>query len=343
MVLKTDLECLREDNVKITVLGSGSWGATLAILLFENGHDVTVWEFDATRAKYLQAGKIKPFKAGTVLPKGLIVTDSFEMFKDSDVVLFAVPSQYVRSTCEILKNKGISFDEKIVISATKGVEANPVMRMSEVIEDVFGGIYKNIVVLSGPSHAEEVCKKKPTAIVSAAVNIDLAEKCRSLFMSDYFMVHTQTDVIGVEIGAALKNVFAVASGIIDGLKCGDNTKAAIISRGFNELVKIGIALGGKEQTFYGLSGLGDLICTCFSKHSRNRAVGQAIGEGMSLEEAERNLGMVAEGVKNTISAYRIGKELKLEIPIINGIHAVLFEGINPLKVINDLMTRATNL
>lgn len=325
--------------MKITVLGAGSWGATLAVLLFENGHDVTLWEFDSRKAKDLQDRKIKPFEAGADLPSGLVVANDMKSFKNSEAILFVVPSQHMRSMCTLLKNNGISFDGKLIISATKGIENKTLLRMSEVIDEVFDGVYKNIAVLSGPSHAEEVCRKIPTAVTSAAINLETAEKCRMLFMNEYFRVYNQTDVVGVETGAALKNVFAIASGIVDGLKYGDNTKAAIVSRGLKELSKVGVALGGKEQTFYGLSGVGDLMVTCFSKHSRNRAVGQAVGEGKSLDEAEKSLGMVAEGVKNAVSAYEIGKKLNIELPIINETYAVLFEGKDPLEAVNSLMTR----
>lgn len=325
--------------MKITVLGAGSWGATLAVVLMENGHEVTLWEFDKKRAEDLQARKIKPFSAGIDLPENLFITNSFDSFKDSKGILFAVPSQFMRSTCETLKNNGISLEGKLIMSATKGIENNSLLRMSEVIEEIFPGSYDNIAVLSGPSHAEEVCRKMPTAVTSAARNIETAEKCRVLFMNEYFRVYNQTDIIGVETGAALKNVFAIASGIVDGLKYGDNTKAAIVSRGLKELARVGVALGGKEQTFYGLSGVGDLMVTCFSKHSRNRAVGQAVGEGKSAAEAEKSLGMIAEGVRNAISAYEIGKKLNVELPIINEVYAVLFEGKNALEAVNALMTR----
>jgi glycerol-3-phosphate dehydrogenase (NAD(P)+) len=325
--------------MKITVLGAGSWGATLAALLFENGHDVVLWEFDAKRAKDLQDRKIKPFSASTDLPSGLVVTNSIKNLKTSEAVLFVIPSQYMRSLCLYLKNNGISLDGKLIISATKGIENKTLLRMSQIIDEFFKGVYANVAVLSGPSHAEEVCRKIPAAVTSAALNLETAERCRMLFMNEYFRVYNQNDIIGVEIGSALKNVFAVASGIVDGLKYGDNTKAAIVSRGLKELSRVGVALGGKEQTFYGLSGVGDLMVTCFSKHSRNRAVGQAVGEGKILDEAEKSLGMVAEGIKNTISAYEIGKKLNIELPIINEMYAVLFNGKNPLKAVNDLMKR----
>ncbi|MDR3330937.1 MAG: NAD(P)-dependent glycerol-3-phosphate dehydrogenase [Endomicrobium sp.] len=325
--------------MKITVLGAGSWGTTLANLLFGNGHGVTVWEFDANRAKNLQERNIKSFKAGVFLPDEICVTNSLKSLKDSDVVLFVVPSHHMRSTCILLKDNAIDLSGKLVISATKGVENKTLLRMSEVIGSVFPEVCSNIAVISGPSHAEEVCRKIPSVVTSAACDVKIAIKCRNLFMNDFFRVYIQTDIIGVEIGAALKNVFAIASGIIDGLKYGDNTKAALVSRGLKELVMVGIALGGSEQTFYGLSGIGDLMVTCFSSHSRNRAIGQAIGEGKSLCDAEKSLCMVAEGVKNAISAYEIGKKIAQELPIINEVYAVLFKGKNPLNAVSDLMTR----
>ena len=325
--------------MKITVLGAGSWGATLAALLLENGHDITLWEFDKKRAQDLQSRKIKPFSAGIDLPGNLFITDGLDSLNDSGAVLFAVPSQFMRSTCALLKEKGFSLNGKLIISATKGIENKTLLRMSEIIEELFPGNYADIAVLSGPSHAEEVCRKMPTTVASASVCLNTAERCRALFMNEYFRVYNQTDIIGVETGAALKNVFAIASGIVDGLKYGDNTKAAIVTRGLKELARAGVALGGKEQTFYGLSGAGDLMVTCFSRHSRNRAVGEAVGRGKSAEEAEKSLGMVAEGVKNTISAYEIGKKLNVELPIINEVYAVLFEGKKPLEAVSVLMTR----
>jgi glycerol-3-phosphate dehydrogenase (NAD(P)+) len=325
--------------MRIAVLGAGSWGATLATLLFENGHNVAIWEIDAKRAKDLNERKLKPFEAGDLLPGEINVTNTFESFNISDAILFVVPSDYMRATCNLLKSNGVSLKDKLIISATKGIENKTLLRMSEVIESVFSGVYNNIAVLSGPSHAEEVCRKVPTAVTSASANHEVSERCMSLFMNNFFRVYAQDDIIGVEVGAALKNVFAIASGIVDGLQYGDNTKAAIVSRGLKELAKVGVALGGKEKTFFGLSGAGDLMATCFSKHSRNRAIGEAIGSGRTLCEAQNSIGMVAEGVKNAASAYEIGRKLKLELPIINEIYKVLFECKNPLVAVNDLMTR----
>jgi glycerol-3-phosphate dehydrogenase (NAD(P)+) len=327
--------------MKISVLGAGSWGITLLNLLVENGHRVVIWEIDGKRIKDLSDRKIRYFEVGEAdLPKEINITNSLDSVKYSEGVLFAVPSHCMRSTCLLLKSEGISLNGKLIMSATKGIESKTLLRMSEVIESVFPKIYDNIAVISGPSHAEEVCRKVLTVVTSASRSFDTAEKCRKLFMNDYFRIYTQSDIVGVEIGAALKNVFAVAAGIIDGLKYGDNTKAAIISRGLKELVKIGVVLGGKEQTFYGLSGLGDLMVTCFSRHSRNRSIGQFIGEGKPLEEVQKSFGMVAEGIKNTASAYELGKKFNIELPIINETYHVLFENKNPIDAVNDLMKRA---
>jgi glycerol-3-phosphate dehydrogenase (NAD(P)+) len=279
------------------------------------------------------------FGGGVVLPKNLVITNSLESVENSDSILFAVPSQYIRNTCGLLKNNKISVENKLLISAAKGVENETLLRISEVIDDVFSGTYKNIAVISGPSHAEEVFRKIPTAVVSASASCNAAEMCRKLFMNDYFRVYNHSDITGVEIGGALKNVFAIAAGIADGLRFGDNTKALIVARGLKELVRVGIALGAKEQTFYGLSGVGDLTVTCFSRHSRNRSLGQFIGEGKTLQEAQSNIGMVAEGVKTAISAFEIGKKLNIETPIINEVYKVLFEKKEPLKALKDLMTR----
>jgi glycerol-3-phosphate dehydrogenase (NAD(P)+) len=325
--------------MKITVLGAGAWGATLANLLVENGNEVVVWEIDAKRAKDLNDRKLKPFESGVKFPEGIIVTNKLDSIRDSGGVLFAVPSQYVRSTCLLLKDEGISLKGKLIINASKGIENETLMRMSEVIVDNFKDVYENIAIISGPSHAEEVSMKVPTVVTLASTNIETAKKCRDVLKNNYFRVYTQDDIIGVEIGSALKNVFAIAAGIIDGLRYGDNTKAAVVSRGLRELVEIGVRLGGKERTFYGLSGLGDLVVTCYSRHSRNRKVGQLIGEGKSLEEAQKSIGMVAEGVKNTISAYELEEKLKVELPIINEVYYILFKDKNPVTAISDLMMR----
>jgi glycerol-3-phosphate dehydrogenase (NAD(P)+) len=325
--------------MKITVLGAGSWGTTLACLLADNGHDVSLWEFDKNVADKLNSERLIPFIGGANIPGSIKISSNLKMINDSDSVLFVVPSHFLRSTVTAIKNLGINISDKLIMSATKGIETETLLRVSEIIEEIFPETKDKIVALSGPSHAEEVSKKIPTVVISASMNEENAKKCRDLFMNDYFRVYTQKDIVGVELGASLKNVFAVAGGIVDGLSFGDNTKAAIVSRGLKELVRLGVALGGKEQTFYGLSGVGDLMVTCFSKHSRNRNLGEMIARGKTLHQAERELQMVAEGVKTSISAYELGKKLNIELPIINEVYEVLFKNKNPKQAVYDLMTR----
>lgn len=325
--------------MKITVLGAGSWGTTLACLLADNGHDVSLWEFDKNVADKLNSERLIPFIGGANIPGSIKISSDLKMINDSDCILFVVPSHFLRSTVTAIKNLDINISDKLIISATKGIETETLLRVSEIIEEIFPETKDKIVALSGPSHAEEVSKKIPTVVISASMNEENAKKCRDLFMNDYFRVYTQKDIVGVELGASLKNVFAVAGGIVDGLSFGDNTKAAIVSRGLKELVRLGVALGGKEQTFYGLSGVGDLMVTCFSKHSRNRNLGEMIAHGKTLHQAERELQMVAEGVKTSISAYELGKKLNIELPIINEVYEVLFKNKNPKQAVYDLMTR----
>ena len=324
--------------MKISVLGAGSWGTTLACLLSDNGHDVYLWEFDSEMAKKLDKERKLPFIGGEV-PKNIKISSDLNIINKTEAVVFVVPSHFLRSTLASIKNLKIEISDKLIISATKGIENESFLRCSQVIEEFYPKLKDKVVALSGPTHAEEVSKKIPTAIISASKDKENAIKCRDVFINNYFRVYTSDDIVSVELGASLKNVFAVACGIIDGLSFGDNTKAAIVSRGITELVKFGIALGGKEQTFYGLSGVGDLIVTCFSKHSRNRRLGELLASGKTLAQAEKELKMVAEGVKTAVSAYNLGKKLKIEIPIIDEIYSVLFENKKPQQAVYDLMTR----
>ena len=324
--------------MKVSVLGAGSWGATLACLLSDNGHDVYLWEFNNETAKKLDMERKLPFIGGDV-PKNIKISSNLNIINETEVVVFVVPSHFLRSTLTSIKNLNIDISDKLIISATKGIENETFLRCSQLIEEFFPETKDKIVALSGPTHAEEVSKKIPTAILSASKNKENAVKCRDIFINNYFRVYTSDDIVSVELGASLKNVFALACGIIDGLKMGDNTKAAIVSRGITELVKFGIALGGKEHTFYGLSGVGDLIVTCFSKHSRNRNLGELLANGKTLAQAEKELKMVAEGVKTAVSAYNLGKKLKIETPIIDEIYAVLFNDKKPQQAVYDLMTR----
>ncbi|MCR4662966.1 MAG: NAD(P)-dependent glycerol-3-phosphate dehydrogenase [Endomicrobiaceae bacterium] len=325
--------------MKISVLGAGSWGTTLACLLANNGHKVYLWEINKQAAQKLDKERIIPFIGGANIPESIVISSDLSVINETEAVLFVVPSHFLRSTVDSIKKLNIDLGKKLIISATKGIENETLLRVSQIIEEIYPETKDKIVALSGPSHAEEVSKQIPTVVTSASKNKELAIKARDLFMNDYFRVYTQDDIVGVELGASLKNVFAVAGGIIDGLNFGDNTKAAIISRGLKELISLGVALGGKEKTFYGLSGVGDLMVTCFSKHSRNRNLGEMLAKGKTLEQAEKELKMVAEGVKTCISAYQLGKKLNIELPIINQVYEVLFNNKDAKKAVYDLMTR----
>ncbi len=325
--------------MKISVLGAGSWGTTLACLLANNGHNVYLWEINKQAAEKLDKERVIPFIGGANIPESIVISSDLNIINETEAVLFVVPSHFLRSTVNSIKKLNIDLGKKLIISATKGIENETLLRVSQIIEEIYPETKDKIVALSGPSHAEEVSKQIPTVVTSASKNKELAIKARDLFMNDYFRVYTQDDIVGVELGASLKNVFAVAGGIIDGLNFGDNTKAAIISRGLKELISLGVALGGKEKTFYGLSGVGDLMVTCFSKHSRNRNLGEMLAHGKTLEQAEKELKMVAEGVKTCISAYQLGKKLNIELPIINQVYEVLFNNKDAKQAVFDLMTR----
>ncbi|WP_372521100.1 NAD(P)H-dependent glycerol-3-phosphate dehydrogenase [Candidatus Ruminimicrobiellum ovillum] len=325
--------------MKISVLGAGSWGTTLACLLANNGHNVYLWEINEQAAQKLNEERVIPFIGGATIPKNVVISSDLNVVNETEAVLFVVPSHFLRSTVMSIKKLNIDLGKKLIISATKGIENETLLRVSQIIEEIYPETKNKIVALSGPSHAEEVSKQIPTVVTSASKNEELAIKVRDLFMNDYFRVYTQDDIVGVELGASLKNVFAVAGGIIDGLNFGDNTKAAIISRGLKELISLGVALGGKEKTFYGLSGVGDLMVTCFSKHSRNRNLGEMLAKGKTLEQAEKELKMVAEGVKTCKSAYQLGKNLNIELPIINQVYEVLFKNKDAKQAVYDLMTR----
>ena len=325
--------------MKISVLGAGSWGTTLACLLANNGHKIWLWEINKELAEKLDKQRVIPFIGGATIPNTVTISSDLNIIKETEAVLFVVPSHFLRSTVMSIKSLGIDLENKIIISATKGIETETLLRVSQIIEEIYPNTKDKIVAVSGPSHAEEVSRKIPTVVTSASKDTELAQTVRDLFMNDYFRVYTQNDIIGVELGASLKNVFAVAGGMIDGLNFGDNTKAAIISRGLKEIIKLGVALGGKEKTFYGLSGVGDLMVTCFSKHSRNRNLGELLAKGKTLKQAEQELKMVAEGVKTCMSAYRLGKKLNIELPIINEIYEILFNNKDAKKAVYDLMTR----
>jgi len=324
----------------IGVLGAGSWGATLAGLLSEKGYAVTIWEFNPEKAKELSSWRVLNFFPHFIIPKDIVITSDLQTaVKNKDIVLFALPSHTLRNAAKNIAASGTDLSGTIVVSATKGIENGTLKTMSEIISEEIPQVAGRVVALSGPTHAEEVSQKIATSAAVASNNAEAAKICQEVFSTGYFRVYTHSDIKGVETGAALKNVFAIAAGICDGIGLGDNTNAALVTRGLRELIRLGVRMGGRPATFMGLTGLGDLIVTCFSRHSRNRAIGEKIGKGKSLGEAEKELVMVAEGVKTAKSAYELGKQFNLELPIIEQVYSVIYEGKPPKNAVNELMAR----
>lgn len=325
---------------KIAVLGAGSWGTTLAILLAKKGHEVALWEYLKEQAERLaRERENRRFLPGIPIPEEIFISSNLkEIAKGKETVLIVVPSQALREVVEKLAKVKIS-QKVVLISATKGLEVGTNLRMSQIIKSYFPE--NRIVVLSGPSHAEEVSREIPTTIVASTSSTKLSQEIQEIFTTPYFRVYTNPDTIGVELGGALKNIIAIASGICDGLGLGDNSKAALMTRGMAEIARLGVALGARPETFAGLSGMGDLITTCISRHSRNRGLGERIAKGRRLEEAQREIGMVTEGVPTTKSAYELSKKYKVEMPITEELYQVLFGGKDPRDAEFELMTRKT--
>ena len=328
---------------KISVIGSGGWGIALTILLHKNGHDLTIWSFDKKEAEELKKTRQNKTKLPNILlPEDVKVTDDLkEAVDDKDILILAVPSKAIRSVSKSLKN--IIKDNQIIVNVAKGLEEDTLETMTDIIEEELKDKNPKVAVLSGPSHAEEVGRGIPTTCVVSAHNKELTLYLQNIFMNPSFRVYTSPDMLGVEIGGALKNVIALAAGIADGLNYGDNTKAALITRGIKEIASLGVAMGGEQSTFYGLTGLGDLIVTCASMHSRNRRAGILLGQGKTLDEAIKEVNMVVEGVYSAKSAYMAAKKYNVEIPIIEQVNAVLFESKNPAEAVNELMIRDKKL
>lgn len=329
-------------NVRIGILGAGGWGTALSLLLCQNGHVVALWEYSPEYAQKMATLRQNPdFLPNVHIPEAIHITSDLKsVVEKKDVLLFAVPSHVFREVairtleCEIPKHA-------LFISAVKGIENETLLRMSEVLKELYGEFILDdqIVVLSGPSHAEEVSRNIPTAIVAASDSTASAEKVQHIFMNPFFRVYTSNDVVGVELGGALKNIIAIAAGISDGVGYGDNTKAALMTRGIVEIARLGTAMGAQANTFYGLSGIGDLIVTCTSKYSRNRFVGEQIGKGRTLDDILKEMKMVAEGVRTTRSAVALAKKYGVEMPITQEVYEILFHNKNPKKAVYDLMTR----
>ncbi|ALF25369.1 NAD(P)H-dependent glycerol-3-phosphate dehydrogenase [Fusobacterium nucleatum] len=329
--------------VKISVIGSGGWGIALAILLHKNGHNLTIWSFDKKEAEELKINRQNKTKLPNILlPEDIKVTDNLkEAVDNKDILVLAVPSKAIRSVSKSLKD--IIKDNQIIVNVAKGLEEDTLKTMTDIIEEELKEKNPQVAVLSGPSHAEEVGKGIPTTCVVSAHNKELTLYLQNIFMNPSFRVYTSPDMIGVEIGGALKNVIALAAGIADGLNYGDNTKAALITRGIKEISSLGVAMGGEQSTFYGLTGLGDLIVTCASMHSRNRRAGILLGQGKTLDEAIKEVNMVVEGVYSAKSALMAAKKYNVEIPIIEQVNAVLFENKNAAEAVNELMIRDKKL
>lgn len=322
---------------KVSVIGAGSWGTALAILLEKNGHEVTLWSHREEEAKGLAKSREHKSKLpGVQIPERIEITGNLESaLQAKDVLVFAVPSVAVRSTAKKVApyvKKG-----QLIVNVAKGIEETTLMTLTDIIEEEIPGAKG--CVLSGPSHAEEVSRGLPTTCVVGAKDKETAEFLQNVFMSPVFRVYISPDILGIELGGALKNVIALAAGTADGLGYGDNTKAALITRGITEIARLGIAMGAKADTFYGLSGIGDLIVTCASKHSRNRKAGYLMGQGRSMQQAMDEVNMVVEGVYSAKAGLALSQKYKVEMPIIEQVNKVLFEGKAPAAAVKELMVR----
>ncbi len=330
--------------MRVALIGAGSWGTSLALVLHANNHQVRCYTIEQSTIYDVQTkGENVRYLPGVKIPQDIMFTDNLKTaVENADMIINAVPSQVTRSVVpQVIE--ALNKDGQIWVTVSKGIENKTYMQITDVIHEA-GNIPKDrIVALSGPSHAEEVSRKVPTAIVSASSSLEAANIVQGTFMTPYLRIYSSTDVVGVELGGALKNIIALAAGICDGAGFGDNTKAALMTRGLAEMNRLGIEMGAQSDTFAGLSGMGDLIVTCMSKHSRNRHVGEEIGKGRSLQEILDEMVMVAEGVKTTLSAYELSKLKKVEMPITEQIYLTLFEGKDPNKAMLDLMTRESKI
>ena len=320
----------------IAVIGAGGWGLALGLLLNDEGHKVTFWCYDEREKNdILQHRENKRCLPGIKIPLEVaFTTDMGQALESADVAIIAVPSKAIRTTAKAMAP--FIPEKAIVVNVSKGIEEESLMRLSQVIEDV---LPNNVVVLSGPRHAEEVARHIPTTVVVSSNHMESAVEIQDLFMNKYFRVYTNEDLIGIELGGALKNVIALAAGIVEGIGYGDNTMAALITRGMTEIARLGIAMGGKPSTFAGLTGIGDLIVTCTSGHSRNRRAGELLGQGYTIEEAMEKVNMVVEGVPTTKAGYALMKKYDVEMPILNAIYAALFEKASVAETIDALMMR----
>ncbi len=320
---------------KIAIIGSGSWGTALAIHLAKLGNEVKVWSFLQEEADLINNEKKCKFLPEITIPEGIYCTTSYqEAIEGSEYILHVTPSKHTRST--VKEYKKYVTNQTIVI-CTKGFESETLYTLDEVFKEEMPNT--NLAVLSGPSHAEEVSKGMPTLMVISSENMKVAQDLQDIFMNENLRVYLSEDMKGIELGGALKNIIAFCAGVAAGIGLGDNSFAALITRGLTEISRLGVFLGGKKETFYGLTGLGDLIVTCLSEHSRNRRAGKMMGQGKSLEETRKEIGMVIEGVDNIEVAYKLAQKYEVEVPIIDAVYNMLHNGLKPDVAVNMLMTR----
>jgi glycerol-3-phosphate dehydrogenase (NAD(P)+) len=323
---------------KVSIIGAGGWGTALAILVANNGYEVCLWSRNAEFADTLNRKRNNhKYLPGISIPGSIAITSELLQAANAEVILFATPSTALRTISQSLASSVHSGSSTVIISAVKGLEKGTGLRMSEILGSNLPG--HPIAVLSGPNHAIEVARSVPTASVIGAPAEETGKRLQRILSAKTFRTYTSSDLVGIEIGGALKNIFAIAAGIGDGLGLGDNSKAALITRSLAELIRLGAALGGKRETFQGLSGVGDLIVTCFSRHSRNRGVGERLGRGETLRQIEHSMQMVAEGVPTARSAWECARKLGIKTPIIDEVFAILYENASPSEAIERLLKR----
>ncbi len=321
---------------KVSVVGSGSWGTAIAIMLAENGHQVTLWSYFPEESESLREYRENlQFLPGVKIPETVTFTSKIAECVPADLVITASPSHAMRNTAKALAQ--VVEKGQVILNISKGLEEETLATLSDILKEELPDC--EIAVMSGPSHAEEVSRKIPTTNVVAAEKESTANRIQDIMMNKRFRVYTNPDVLGVELGGSLKNVIALCAGVLDGMGLGDNTKAALMTRGIVEMARLGTAMGAKAETFYGLSGIGDLIVTCTSMHSRNRRAGILIGQGKTVEEAQAEVKMVVEGVKTCRAAYALAKKVGVEMPIVNEAYRALFEGMPPRDAVTHLMER----
>lgn len=324
---------------KVSVFGAGSWGTALSYVLAQNGHDLLLWTHRAAQADEINRHSNESYLKGIQLPENLKATSDLpQTVSHSDIFVLAVPTKAIREVCAAIKEH---LTKKVLfVHVSKGIEPDSLKRISEMIrEEIPEQWIEDVVVLSGPSHAEEVVLEHPTTVTAACENTEAAERIQDLFMNHYFRVYTNTDVIGVEIGGALKNIIALAVGITDGLGYGDNAKAALMTRGLAEIARLGVKMGATPLTFSGLTGVGDLIVTCTSPHSRNWRAGNMLGQGKTVDEVLTEMGMVVEGIRTTKAAYQLAQVYEVPMPITSALYAVLFEDEPMAEAVGGLMGR----